>query len=259
MDEADFWASDERAEIVKILNNGNARGFPVLRSEVTASKEFAPRAFDIFGPKLVATRHPFEDAALESRCLTEVLGQRSLRTGIPVSLPAAFHTEAESLRNELLAYRVRRFGASVDIDLLRDESLPPRRAQILAPLLSVAVDARARDRLSAFVAGRSTPEPGAGFERRVLEVVRDTFGSGGALGLGDIARELVQRHGRTFGEVDSRSVGTALRRVGLQRQKSNGVYVVSPLAYGDVHRVLREHGLGDPRDSRDISGGVEAS
>src|SRR5204863_8860180 len=33
IDEGDFRFSDEKAEIVKILNNGNARGFPVLRSE----------------------------------------------------------------------------------------------------------------------------------------------------------------------------------------------------------------------------------
>ena len=35
IDEGDFRLSDERAEIVKILNNGNARGFPVLRTEVS--------------------------------------------------------------------------------------------------------------------------------------------------------------------------------------------------------------------------------
>ena len=35
IDEGDFRLSDERAEIVKILNNGNGRGFPVLRTEVT--------------------------------------------------------------------------------------------------------------------------------------------------------------------------------------------------------------------------------
>ncbi|MEK7857442.1 MAG: hypothetical protein AAB288_15235, partial [Acidobacteriota bacterium] len=41
-DEADFRFSDERAELVKIFNNGNARGFPVLRTAVTVKKEFDP-------------------------------------------------------------------------------------------------------------------------------------------------------------------------------------------------------------------------
>src|SRR5207244_5816333 len=55
LDESDFRLSDERAEIVKILNCGNARGFPVLRTEVNRAKEFDPRAYTVFGPKIVAT------------------------------------------------------------------------------------------------------------------------------------------------------------------------------------------------------------
>ena len=34
VDEGDFRFSDEKAELVKILNNGNGRGFPVLRQRV---------------------------------------------------------------------------------------------------------------------------------------------------------------------------------------------------------------------------------
>lgn len=44
-DEADFRFSDERAEIVKILNNGNTRGLPVLRTMMNQQREFNPRAF----------------------------------------------------------------------------------------------------------------------------------------------------------------------------------------------------------------------
>src|SRR5207245_7310546 len=53
IDEGDFRLSDERAEIVKILNNGNAKGFPVLRSEASKTGEFNPRAYTVFGPKIV--------------------------------------------------------------------------------------------------------------------------------------------------------------------------------------------------------------
>src|SRR5206468_2327094 len=85
IDEGDFRLSDERAEIVKILNNGNAKGFPVLRSEVSGQREFNPRAYAVFGPKLVATRGFFEDRALESRFLTEEMGQHRLREDIPIN------------------------------------------------------------------------------------------------------------------------------------------------------------------------------
>src|ERR1041385_8692004 len=94
IDEGDFRLSDERAEIVKILNNGNSKGFPVLRSEASKNKEFNPRASTVFGPKLVATRGFFEDKALESRCLTEEMGQRRLREDIPISLLASYKDDA---------------------------------------------------------------------------------------------------------------------------------------------------------------------
>src|SRR6266498_296561 len=87
IDEGDFRLSDERAEIVKILNNGNAKGFPVLRSEASKTGEFNPRAYTVFGPKIVATRGFFEDKALESRCLTEAMGQTGLREDVPINLP----------------------------------------------------------------------------------------------------------------------------------------------------------------------------
>src|SRR5919204_69092 len=53
VDEGDFRFSDEKADIVKILNNGNVRGIPVLRTLVTPQGEFNPKAFHVFGPKLV--------------------------------------------------------------------------------------------------------------------------------------------------------------------------------------------------------------
>ena len=41
------------AEIVKILNNGNIRGVPVLRTMVSNTREYNPKAFQVFGPKIV--------------------------------------------------------------------------------------------------------------------------------------------------------------------------------------------------------------
>jgi hypothetical protein len=51
IDEGDFRWSDDKADIVKILNNGNVKGLPVLRTEVSRTGEFNPRAFQVFGPK----------------------------------------------------------------------------------------------------------------------------------------------------------------------------------------------------------------
>src|SRR5262249_11450580 len=132
LDEGDFRFSDEKAEIVKILNNGNAKGFPVLRTESTPSGEFNPRAFTVYGPKLISTRHPFDDAALESRCITAHLGKGEVRPDIPVNLPPEFHDQALSLRNQLLMYRLREAGRTDAIDPSALSFLEPRIAQVFS-------------------------------------------------------------------------------------------------------------------------------
>jgi hypothetical protein len=136
-DEADFRFTDEKAELVKILNNGNVKGFPVLRSQVTPNKEFDPRAFSIFGPKIVGMRRSYEDKALESRFLTIEM-EPSRAPGVPINLPDRQKAEALDLRNKLLMYRLRT-RPSLELDIsLADDGLEPRMNQILVPLLSVA-------------------------------------------------------------------------------------------------------------------------
>src|ERR1700730_4129550 len=103
-DEADFRFTDEKAELVKILNNGNAKGFPVLRTQVTPTKEFDPRAFVIFGPKIVGMRRSYDDRALESRFLTIEM-EPGRRGRVPINSPGAQKDEALSLRHKLLTYR----------------------------------------------------------------------------------------------------------------------------------------------------------
>ena len=105
LDEGDFRMSDMQSEIIKILNNGNAKGFPVLRSESINKREFDPRAFHVFGPKVIATRRHFADHALETGCLTEEMGNRPIRKSIPLNLPDEFEKEVLELRNKLLLYR----------------------------------------------------------------------------------------------------------------------------------------------------------
>lgn len=256
VDEADFWASDERAEIIKILNNGNARGFPVLRSEVTPSKEFSPRAFHIYGPKLVATRHRFEDEALESRCLTEVMGRRPLRRDIPITLPGCFEEEAEVLRNKLLMYRFRRFGRPVDVVMEREPGLEPRRAQIVAPLISISPDAAGRDRIRAFIAqqGASDQDTSMETERRVLGAVKAVLVDPSApLTMSAIARRFDADWGERYGvEAAPRWIGSILRRLGVRPQKSNGVYVIPASAYAQLRDLFVDYQLGDIGEHGDV-------
>src|SRR3989441_9461748 len=55
VDDGDFRFSDEKTALVKILDNGNGRGFPVLRSESVSGREFSPRADTVIVPEVMAT------------------------------------------------------------------------------------------------------------------------------------------------------------------------------------------------------------
>src|SRR5215831_1824316 len=176
IDEADFRFSDEKAEVVKILNNGNVRGVPILRTMISASKEYNPRAFQVFGPKLVATRGEYDDAALESRFLTEEMGRGRLRGDVPINLPEEYADEALKLRNKLLFYRLRNHSqVAIDPSFI-DRTLEPRLNQIFVPLLSVVRDASFRDELASVARELQTTlisSKGFDIETRLLEVIHD--------------------------------------------------------------------------------------
>lgn len=251
IDEADFWQSDEKAEIVKILNNGNARGFPVLRTDVNAAKEFSPRAFNIFGPKIIATRHPFEDEALESRCLSAVLGRRSPRADIPVSLPSEFEAEAEQLRNILLRYRLERAVEGAVAAPVAAAGMTGRRAQIIAPMLAVAVDEETRERLCAFASDSGSLNVSARLRlrREILAVLGNLRAAGVVLSVGAVARGLSQLTGQAWSD---RQVGESIRKMGLSTQKSNGVYRIPAVDLPHLDELLRQEGLRDIGEVGDV-------
>ncbi len=149
LDEADFRFSDATSEIVKILNNGNVKGMPVLRTIQNRDKEFNPRAFRVFGPKIIAMRGSYDDPALESRFLTEDMGLRPLRQDIPISLPHALKEEALALRNRLLHFRFcHLFDTKPDTSALL-AGVEPRVNQIALPLLSLVDDCVLRAEIGA--------------------------------------------------------------------------------------------------------------
>jgi hypothetical protein len=189
IDEGDFRLSDETAEVIKILNNGNAKGFPVLRSEATGKRgEFNPRAYEVYEPKLIGTRGYFQDRALESRCLTEETGGRPLREDIPISLPPEHKEEALHLRNKLLLFRFRKLTTWAAADANPDRSIEPRLNQIFLPLLSIIEDPNDREEMKALARryhGEMIAERGMDLEAHVLEAIRD---------LKEAGRPLVEGH-----------------------------------------------------------------
>lgn len=258
IDEGDFRLSDERAEIVKILNNGNARGFPVLRSEPLRTGEFDPRAYAVFGPKLVATRGYFEDRALESRFLTEEMGRSELRRDIPISLPDEFKDEALRLRNKLLLFRFRNRNRPAISDDLIDWTIEPRLNQIFAPLLSIVTDpvtqGELRDLAQQYNRELAT-ERAMDTEARILEIIRDLLSSAlePRLSMKEITEVFADRHGGDYErKITTKWIGRIVRKgLGLKTQKSRGVFVIPRSEEPRLKRLYERYGIEPAEGARE--------
>lgn len=250
LDESDFRVSDEMAGVVKILNNGFSKGFPVLRSEPTGRRDFNPQAYAVFGPKIIATRRLFEDAALESRCLTEEMGQGRVRDDVPVSLPDDFDTRAETLRNQLLDFRFKMLGRPLPPVPDFAGSLEPRLKQIIEPLLRITPDAEAQGRMVTFAVGlqkQIVSDRGMEIEARLLEVIRElTLESPLArLTIRNIWERFIYRHGDDYERrITTRWIGGVIRgSLHLKTQKSDGVYVIPPSEEPKLRRLYVRYGI----------------
>ncbi|MEM3000229.1 MAG: bifunctional DNA primase/polymerase [Candidatus Bathyarchaeia archaeon] len=106
IDEADFDKSSLYAFIVKILNIGYDRrlGHYTRADDVNPQKTIS---YNVFGPKLLATREEFRDKALESRCLTFVAREKT--KPMPLYRDKKFLAEAQALRNKLILWRFRKY------------------------------------------------------------------------------------------------------------------------------------------------------
>lgn len=252
LDEADFRSSDERSDIVKILNNGNVRGIPVLRTIVSKDREFNPRAFRVFGPKIVAMRKDYDDRALESRFFTEETKHVPVGADIPLNLPISQKEEALLLRNKLLAYRF----ANLARVCLRDDADWPgdtRLRQTAMPLLSlVNKDAQREALRNAIASSYSAPFPDtyAQVELDLLSILVACFEdtSQSAVSLREIQHRLhATNSDNPVGWVSAKWLGTFLRkRLRLLTHKSNGVYVVPRTELPKVLALLDRHQRDTP-------------
>jgi len=250
IDEGDFRLSDDRAEIVKILNNGNAKGFPVLRSEASKTGEFNPRAYTVFGPKIVATRGFFEDKALESRCLTEAMGQTGLRDDVPINLPPEHKEEALRLRNKLLLFRFHKLHRAGIREDLVDRTIEPRLNQIFVPLLSIIDDPSAIDDLRELARKYNREmiaDRGMETEAQILEIIRDMLHSPfeTRLSIKDITSWFIDRHGTEYKRtITTKWIGTIIRKkLGLCAVKTREGYFIPDSERPKLDRLFERYGI----------------
>jgi hypothetical protein len=250
LDEADFRFSDEKAELSKILNNGNVRGYPVLRTMITPQKDLDPRAFSVYGPKIIAMRGRFEDSALESRFITIEMEANVFGHRIAANLPDQHVEDARALRNKLLGFRfAKRLGVSVD-DSLYDLALTPRANQVTLPLLSLIDDPSVHRIVKEIVtethkdtlADRAASPAGA-LVALIIEIVgKDDRRS---IPLGALTSLFIERSGRDIERpITNRYVGALLRNsLSIHPYKSHGTYHV-PLMPERIALLAERFGLG---------------
>ncbi|GAA0325942.1 hypothetical protein GCM10009087_40340 [Sphingomonas oligophenolica] len=257
LDEADLRFSDATADLSKILNNGNMKGLPVLRTMTNRNRELNPRAFKVFGPKIVGMRESFADRALESRFLTENTGGRPLRPDISIYLPDAMKTDAQALRNQLLAWRfAARHTVGIDPNRLI-AGVSPRANQITLPLLSLIDDGDLRDRIAAELVAeeaRVSSERASIPDIAVLAAITEAAAVSPTahIAVADIARRVSRKNSGSFeNSFTPKAVGSIVRtKLRLPTVKSNGVYVIPNTARPAIAALATRHGLSaDATDS----------
>jgi len=250
IDEGDFRYSDEKSDLIKIFNNGNQKGMPVIKTEMSGTKEFNPRAFEVFSPKILASRGSFDDKALESRFLTEESGDRKLRRDIPINLPPIYKDEARVLRNKLLLYRFRNHGKKHEPTPALDERIEPRLRQIFIPLMSIVSNDAVHEELRDVVwryhlelrADRSME-----VEAQTLEVIQALLAASSqpSVSIKEVTDCFTHRHGREYERITPKWIGTIIRkRLHLKTHKSSrGVFVISPEELQKLPRLYEKYGV----------------
>lgn len=256
LDEADFRFSDATAPLSKILNNGNTAGLPVLRTMTNRHKELNPRAFRVYGPKLVAMRHSFADRALESRFLTEETGQRPLRPEIPIQTPPALHREALDLRNTLLTWRLTQRATVRPAPERQAVGVDPRLNQTALSLLSLMEDPALRASVHEEMGReqrRLSAERASSPEGLLVQALAEVFADPAR---GRVTVSAVTEAFNRFGAesrtppANPRQVGWRLReRLKLATAKSNGVFVVPAGERAKVEALAARYGIAVERQA----------
>ena len=260
LDEADFRFSDATSELVKVLNNGNVKGLPVLRTMTNRHRELSPTAFRVFGPKIIAMRESFSDPALESRFLTEETGGRTLRSDIPIHLPDTLAVEARALRNKLLAWRFRARATIAPDPTRLIEGVEARVNQTALALLSLVDDADVRARIRSHLssAGDDAREDrGASEEAQILAALVESFAVSDSPHAS--VADVCARYNRKILEdlqlpVSPKWVGSILRtRLHLRTKKTHGVYVVPQSERRRIAALATRYGVALPASGSDAS------
>ncbi|MBX3048419.1 MAG: toprim domain-containing protein [Anaerolineales bacterium] len=186
IDEADQAESDLEDTRTKLMNQGNQRDLMVVRQQDDGRGGYKSVAFDVYGPKILATRRRFQDEALESRCLTlETIKHSSAELksrGIPFELNRAFDSACAELRNELLLFRLKTWLPDREVAPdLADEHVQARLNQVMMPVKEIISDPVVREEITQLTRRyqqRMVTERSMEVEAKVLQAIVEIWQAG---------------------------------------------------------------------------------
>lgn len=231
IDEGDFRFSDAKADIAKILNNGNTKGSPILRLQIDSEGNYTPVAYQVFSPKIISSRGYFEDRALESRIISENSNPEKLREDISITLPKEFRKQALELRNKLLSFRFNHAGEGCK-DISGDMAqLEPRIRQMFLPIFSLIDDQESYREILDFAensSGEIVIDRTDTAEAHLLTVIHSLISKNKELRIKDISNKFREEFSDSyFRKVTPKWIGWLIRKkLGLKTHKTHGGYTI---------------------------------
>lgn len=222
LDEAQYTGSGARSDIVKILNSGYKCDGVVTRG---SCDDWQPQTFRTFGPKVIASREPFADTALETRILTCYTSKGGGK-GMPRQLSPEYFRDAQALRNRLLLWRLGHIHR-ISLDEGPLSRLDGRAAEIALPIYNVAVDAGFRADFLTYVEKRSGDMAGESCDADVIEAIRDRWhGDNTPITVKEVAEAAneIGDHQEPEEKITAKRVGAILEAYGIQRTRKNTGY-----------------------------------
>lgn len=226
-------------QIREVMRGGFQRGRLIQRCEGEGVKH--RRAFNPYGPKIVATYGRFaDDPALESRCLSQRMRPGMRDNKVSVTLSDSIDAEGLDLRNKLLRWRLDNF-ASIKVGVSLIEGVSDRLNQVAQALLAVTGDKEHREAIIAYVrdafrsAGEDTADTLSGHIAHSIVNLWEEKSEplpGGLMGMpisvitADLPVEFA----------DSREIGKAARTMGLRpaRTKSKRYVLIDAQIIADL-------------------------
>lgn len=247
IDEADMKYSEADADLVKILNCGYQTGIPVIRCG-DGKDSFNPIPFQVFGPKLLASRNSFKDDALENRCLLEKM--RGLkRKDIVFNLDDSFEIEAQELRNMLLCWRLKNYGKRKGKQEIYSDSVEPRLNQIIFPLTSVIDDVEILESLKTHIKSYNqemTDTRGMTTEATILQIIiQFIYANITEFTVRDVTNKYNGNKFKDDKTLTYRKVGDIIRnKLGLKNQRKNFGYIIDiEHAKKEIPNICRKYGF----------------